>query len=277
MPALSLVVCLYRERDLFERLLREMAGGYDDLVVVHDGPEDGNGIAKLVAQHGGRFFTRPRAFQQEPHWPFAWQEARHDWILRLDADEVPGPAMKAWLQTFRAAREPEPPLSGYTCIWPLWDGRRIVTNKWPAGRHFVFHKRRVRFFGMVEQVPVADGRFEPVPLILEHRPPRKSYGLSNLLLRAQAYHWRRVIARSLLGKPTDLACWRWGTDAWPTVWEEIRRRPLRTALHRLLIWPLFALRDIWRTEGRLIPAAAISGGIHHCLIALVYWRMRRSA
>jgi glycosyltransferase involved in cell wall biosynthesis len=40
MPRISLVVCLYKERDLLERLLHQAEGYYDDLVVVHDGPEE---------------------------------------------------------------------------------------------------------------------------------------------------------------------------------------------------------------------------------------------
>ena len=38
MPKISLVVCLYREKELLERLLKHAQGCYDDLVVVHDGP-----------------------------------------------------------------------------------------------------------------------------------------------------------------------------------------------------------------------------------------------
>jgi hypothetical protein len=40
MPKISLVVCLYKERDLLERLLLHAEGCYDDLLVVHDGPEE---------------------------------------------------------------------------------------------------------------------------------------------------------------------------------------------------------------------------------------------
>jgi len=277
MPALSLVVCLHRERDLLARLLRETSGCYNDLVVVHDGEEAPDApISEMVARDAGRFFVRPRAWQQEPHWPFAWSQARYDWILRLDADEVPSAGLRTWLQSFRKADQPPQSISGYSCIWPLWDGRKIVTEKWPAGRVFLFNKQRVRFFGMVEQIPVADQRWEALPLILEHRPLRKSFGPGNVLLRRQAYDWRRVIAQSLLGKPTDLPHWRWESESWPEVWEQIRRRPLQTALHRLFVWPLRALRNIWREERKFIPLAAMSGGIHHCLIALNYWRMAHS-
>ena len=274
MPALSLAVCVYREGELLARLLRHAQGVYDDLVVVHDGPDETN-VRAVAAAAGGRFFERPREYQQEPHWPFAWQQAAHDWILRLDADEFPSDEMKAWLEKFRQGPEPDPAISGFTCIWPLWNGRRTVTKHWPNERHFLFHRQRVRFFGMVEQVPVADGRFEPMNLVLHHQPRRKSYGVRNLVFRKQAYRWRQCIARSLLGKPTDLFCWRWETEAWPPIWEDIHQRPVRTALNRLTRGTLGVLRVQWRIERRLFLTAAISGPLHRALICLEFWRQRQ--
>ena len=313
MPAVSLVVCLYKERELLERLLEKASGCYDDLVVVHDGAEDKpindskdpekqvaidfdtrrsddpfppeyrkpalppltGGIHELVKQHGGCYYEGPRAFQQEPHWSFAWWQAKHDWILRLDADEFPSEGMKIWLKKFWQSAEPPQEISGYTCIWPLWDGKRTVSRKLPANRIFLFHKQRVRFFGMVEQVPVADHRFDPIDLVLHHQPLRKSYGLQNLLVRKQAYRWRAVIARSLLGKPTDLPRWRWKNESWPEQWEQIRRGPLRTACSRFFLGTLRTLRDQWRNEQKFYPSAAISGPIHHTLICLEHWQLLR--
>jgi hypothetical protein len=274
MPAVSLVICLRTERDLLQRLLQSSGGCYDDLVVVHDGPDVEN-VRAVVEAAGGRFFERPRAYQQEPHWPFAWQQAAHDWILRLDADEFPSVEMKAWLARFRQTPEPEEAVSGYTCFWPLWDGRRAVSKRWPGGRIFLFNRQRVRFFGMVEQVPVPDGRYEPLDLVLQHEPKRKSYGLHNLLVRKQAYRWRGLIARSLLGKPADLPGWRWVDEKWPEDWEQIRRHPWRTALARLTLETLRCLRSQWRLERRVFPIAAVSGPVHHALIGIEYWRLRR--
>lgn len=274
MPALSLVVCVHRQRDLLERLLREIPDGYDDLVVVHDGPDTEN-IKRLVELSGGRFFERPREFQQEPHWPFAWAQAKHNWILRLDADEFPSSELRAWLAAFRTQPEPDSGVSGFTCVWPLWNGKKTVSAKWPDGRIFLFHKHRVRFFGMVEEVPAPESSYLPLHLILHHQPKRSSLGVRNVLFRRQAYAWRTVIARSLLGKPTDLACWRWTSDAWPVQWAQIRSRPLLTAGRRLLKMPLRSLREQWRTEGRIFPFAALNGGLHHSLICLEYWRQRR--
>ena len=274
MPAVTLVVCVHRQRDLLERLIRESAGCYDELIVLHDIPDVQN-VRAVTEAAGGRFFEREPVFLQEPHWPFAWGQARHDWILRFDADEFPSAEMRAWLAEFRRAPEPSATISGYTCIWPLWDGEKEITKKTCAGRIFLFDRRRVKFFGMVEQVMIPDGRYEPVDLILHHQPRRKSFGLRNVLLRKQAYRWREVIARSLLGKPTDLACWRWESEAWPDDWEQIRQHPFPTAMRRLVMGTLRGARNHWRWERKLLLAAALMGPIHHALICFKYWQLRR--
>jgi len=274
MPAMSLVACVHNERDFLERLLQKAKGGYDDLVVVHDGPDEA-GMRDVVEAADGRFFERPRAFQQEPHLPFAYQQAAHDWLLHFDADEFPSEEMKAWLQKFRQAPEPAENVSAFSCILPLWNGQRAISKKWPVGHTFLFHRRRVRRFGMPEQPVMPEGIIEPLDLIIHHQPKRKSYGLHNVLVRKQAYHWRAGIARSLLGKPTDLPCWRWESDSWPLEWEQIRQHPLQTALRRLVMNTLRGLRSQWRTEKRFFIEASINGPVNHAMLCLKFWQVRR--
>lgn len=274
MPAISLVICVHLQRDLLERLLHESAGCYDELIVLHDIPDVQN-VREVTERAGGRFFEREPVFLQEPHWPFAWGQAKHDWILRFDADEFPSKEMNIWLREFRRAPEPTSDISGYTCIWPLWDGQRTVSKQWPAGRLFLFNKHRVRFFGMCEQSPVPDGKCEPVELILHHQPKRKSYGWHNILVRGQSRRGGKFIAKCLLGKPTDLACWRWESDAWPQHWEQIRQRPLRTAFKGFVMGVFRGLRSQWRNEKAFFPDAAITGPLHQAMTCLEFRRLRR--
>jgi hypothetical protein len=274
MPSVSLVVCIYQQRELLRRLLSNARGYYDDLVVVHDGPDKQN-VAELVREFDGRFFEHPKIGSLEGQSPFAWKQAAHDWILRLDADELPSDEMKKWLQAFRG--EPDPPneTSGFTCYWPLWNGERAISNKWPGGRIFLFNRQRVRFFGLIEQVPIPDGKYLPLSIVLHHQPNRKSYGFKNVLFRKQAHQWREIIARSLLGRPTDLPCWRWESESWPASWELIRQHPIISTLSRLPVDIFRTLRDQWRRERRLFPVAAISGPLHHLLIGFELWRLQR--
>ena len=305
MPAVSLVVCLYMERDFLARLLRASEGCFDDLVVVHDGPESGERIQNevkpavidyatlepaasppagysappsppepgsihaLVESYGGRFYEGGRSFQQEPHWPFAWSQAREEWILRLDADEFPSAELCAWLRNFRA-QSASPAVAGYTCIWPLWDGRRTITRHWPNGRFFLFHRDRVRFFGMAEQSPIPDSPVEGLDLVLDHQPKRKSYGVTNLIFRKQAYHWRRVIALSLLALPIALPRWRCDGLEWPANWQQIREHPLQIGLRGMLIAPLRQAREMWKKEGTINLSAIAGTGLHQFMMSVTF-------
>lgn len=272
MPAISLVVCVHRQRDLLERLLEKSAGCYDELIVEHDSPDSQN-VGAVVAAAGGRFFERAPTSSQEPHWAFLWGQATHDWILRLDADEFPSEEMRVWLTNFRRLPEPPADLSGYTCHWPLWDGQRAASKRWPSGRNFLFHRQRVRFFGMGEEAPHSDGRDEPVDLVLCHQPHRKSYGVRNAL-KAHP-RGRAFIAKSLLGKPTDLNCWRWESEEWPCAWEQIRQQPIWTCFKRFTKGVLRSMRDQWKTDRWIYPNAAVGMPVHHLLLALQYRKFRR--
>jgi len=314
MPAVSLVVCLRKERDLLERLLRHCDGCYDDLVVVHDGdefePDAGSdrlggsrvpsidfsslptdqvpevyreqtqsdsvaGTAELVRRHGGRFFAGPREQQQEPHWPFLWHMARHDWILRLDADEFPSPDLRSWLQEIRQGGPEILIAPGYACIWPLWDGCRAKTSSWPNGRLFLFNKTQVSYFGMVEHLPEASAPYERLPLLLQHQPRRKSYGMRNIVFRPQAYRWRERIATSLAATPLALARWNYASQEWPEGWERLRRRPLYEAARRAVKFPLQQWKEMIAAGERPILSACINPGLHHFLLAIEVWKAMR--
>lgn len=275
MPPVSLVVCVYRECEMFRRLLIAARGCYDDLVVVHDGEETG-AFEAMVTAAGGRFFSRPHHGQQEPHWPFAWAEARHDWILRFDADEYPSEPMINWLRAFRTLAVAPDHAVMYQCVWPLWNGRREITARWPNERAFLFDKKRVRFVGMAECVPQPDGFVTQLPLILHHRPGHPSVGLRNVLFRKQAYVWRRVIAENLMKTPAELPNWRFSETAWPVGWEQMRQRPLWTGMKWFLKGGYHVLRQSYRLEGHFCIPAAINGLYYVLLgVTVAFIKLRR--
>ena len=275
MPALSLVICLHGEGDYLRRLLAHAQGCYDDLVVVHDGPDE-TGVRAIVEAAGGRFFERPRAWQQEPHWAFAWSEARHDWIFRVDADEYPGEALAAWLAEFREEPAPDAGLSGFSVIIPLWDGVREVTSRWPR-RLTIFDRRQVRHIGRADQSPIPDGRVEPLDMVLNHRPDRPTYGIWYTLRRPTSRRWHTEIARALSGPPTDLPCWRWTDPDWPPKWEEIRRRPLLTGLKRLFLSPIRNGRDMVRAGEWPRPSALVFFPLQHWMTCYRFHQLSREA
>lgn len=80
---LTVAVITLNERRNLARCLRSVAWA-EELLVVDSGSDDGT--LEIAARHGARTVTRP--------WPgyvnqknFAVDQARHDWVLSLDADE----------------------------------------------------------------------------------------------------------------------------------------------------------------------------------------------
>lgn len=333
MPKISLVVCLRGERDFLARLLEHAEGCYDDLVVVHDGPEDccnagstrdaaaekeagwkspedlslampdappkaiardyaqlvpgaplptgyrlvggppaPGSVHELVERHGGRFYEGPRCFQQEPHWPFAWWAAKHDWILKLDSDEFVSEELKQRLIHFRSDPEPAQQIVGYTCIWPHWDGKEAVGDKWPDGRTLLFNKVKVRMVGLVEMTPQGGGEWSPVLCVLHHAPTRKSYGLRNILWRRQAWVWRSVIAQSILKSPLTLPRWRWLEDSWPQPFRQMTEQPISYALKAVFLNWRWGAKALWKNRMWKVFYCAPCAGWHHALICLnVFW------
>ena len=137
MPTITLIVCLYKERDFLERLLKSASGCYDNLLVIHDGretedagqlekslaidfslpqksdlipgnyripalPAKSGSIHELVLSYGGRFYEGPRSFQQEPHWPFAWRNAGNNRTFRLRQVDHFENSLRASHRRFRA-------------------------------------------------------------------------------------------------------------------------------------------------------------------------------
>jgi glycosyltransferase involved in cell wall biosynthesis len=345
MPKISLVICLYKERDLLERLLSQCSGCYDDLVVVHDGPEyqflrekkqiherdhelmqkytveyardwqspealslkepqappielakdyadlspdaliptgyrrvsgspRSGSVHELVVSYGGRFFEGPRCFQQEPHWPFSWWAARHDWILKLDADEFPSDSLKQWLVKFRNDHIAIRGISGYTSIWPLWNGVSQETTNIPEWRLFVIDRRDISYVGMAEQVPEMASLIKKTGLILNHIPNRKSFGLSNILARNQAYNWRKIISLSIMNSALLMPRWNYQSHLWPYHWEQIKKNPLRTGVKRFIKAFINDLVNRPKSGHKILIEETIGTATHQLLMAWTFFYYR---
>jgi hypothetical protein len=273
MPQITVIVCVYGDRQPLSRLLARSADCYDELLVVHDGP-DFEDVRSLVVQYGGRFVERPRAFSQEPHFPFAFGEATHDWILRLDSDEFPSTELRNWLIKFRHGAEPASDVSVYQCIWPVWNGSKAITHGWPNKRTFLFHRHRIRWIGVSEHGALPDGRFIKVPLILCHEPKGASLGFRNIFGKKRTDRARKNNARALLDSPLDHPRWRYDSAEWPQDWQHVKDHPIVTGLWRLFFWPPRQALAMLLAGDLPRPSIFMHAGVFHATICFEFWRQR---
>src|SRR5438105_9189521 len=77
--SISACIVVRNEGQLIRRCLESLAGAVAELIVVHDGPCDDDTVA-IAEQFGCRVFVRPRYGHCERHLPFAYQQARGEWL-----------------------------------------------------------------------------------------------------------------------------------------------------------------------------------------------------
>lgn len=274
MPKITLVICVYGDREPLSRLLAKSHDCYDDLLVVHDGPDFEN-VRGLIEQYGGRFIEQPRAFSQEPHFPFAFGQASRDWILRLDSDEFPSPDLRDWLIEFRQSPEPSTDISGYQCIWPVWNGYKAVTQGWPNKRTFLFNRQRIRWIGVFEQGAIPDGKLVRLRLTLCHEPKGKSHGFGNIFGKQRTGQGRTNTAMALLGSPLDHPRWRYESANWPTDWRHLKEHPILIGLWRFFVWPPKQALAMLLAGDLPRPSIFAHAGVFHLTLCHEYWQQRR--
>lgn len=130
----SLVIIAHNEAHRIEKLLKNIRYA-DEVLVVDSFSEDGT--AALCERYGARVLNRefPGFGEQKQ---FAVDQSKNDWVLSLDADEVPDAACWEHIRSLMEAEEPD--------IKAWYITRRLVF----MGREFRFGKeakdRQLRFF-----------------------------------------------------------------------------------------------------------------------------------
>ncbi len=110
---LTVTMIAYEEAARIGRSLAAVKDLADDVVVVDSGSTDGT--REIARAAGARVFERPFP-GYGPQKRFAEDEARHPWILNLDADEEVSPALAAEIRRLFAQGPPPP---GAFALWVL--------------------------------------------------------------------------------------------------------------------------------------------------------------
>jgi len=94
-PGLSVIVIARNEAARIASCL-EALGWADELVVVDDDSTDAT--AEIARAHGARVIVRPMRGGFGEQKAFALAQARHPWVLSIDADEVVTPALRGEIE-----------------------------------------------------------------------------------------------------------------------------------------------------------------------------------
>jgi glycosyltransferase involved in cell wall biosynthesis len=178
---LTVTVITYNESEHISAALESVAWA-DEILVVDSGSTDGT--PELARARGTRVIVRD--------WPgysaqknFAADQATHDWVLSMDADERVSPALAAEIRTIL---EQEPQARGYRIKRVShYLGRWVRSTDWfPDYQLRLYDRRAGRWNGLQihESFQLADGKPERLQSELEHYAYRD---ISHHLQKIDAY------------------------------------------------------------------------------------------
>lgn len=223
--SISACLVLRNEQAVVERCLASLDGVVDEVVLVHDGECTDETLA-IAERHGCRVFVRPLVGHAEASTVFAYEQARGEWILSIDADEFLSDELRGRLRELVR----EDAVNGYELLWRMWDGERYITQDGPY-KLALFRRRSVHLLGMIHGVERVDAPVRRVELQLEHRPRYNNMALATVLTKWR--RWARINAREFLMPYEQLPCFNWdGPTQWPA------RRRIVNRLAPLLFLPI---------------------------------------
>lgn len=153
MPLLSAILITFNEERDLPQALASLAGIADEIVVVDSGSTDRT--RELARQGGARVVVRAfSGFDQQKN--FAADQASHDWVLSLDADEVVSSELRSSLLAWKQSVPTSVAYEVGRCTNYL--GKWIRHSGWYPEYHLRLYRRdRAQFVGTLHESLRADG------------------------------------------------------------------------------------------------------------------------
>jgi glycosyltransferase involved in cell wall biosynthesis len=177
-PHISACLVVYNEEKVIERCLSSIADFCDEIIVIHDG-QCADKTLEIARRYTERIYIKEHIGVPEPHRPATFEYASGEWILQLDADEYLTEESK---KLIRAEICSETPADGYSLTWPLWDGNKYLTSKWPFKFCF-FRRDKMHYIGFPHNEATVDGKRKRLSARLEHQPQYNNLSLKSFQIK----------------------------------------------------------------------------------------------
>jgi glycosyltransferase involved in cell wall biosynthesis len=269
----SAFIIAYHEEELIGRALKSLKGIVDEILVFHDGPCSDKTL-KIAKKYTKKVYVLPRKGRAALHLIAAIKKAKHDWVLKLDADEFLSEDLKKNLSRLVSKKN----VSAYTFVWPWWDGEKYITHEWPI-KKVLFRKSKasfIQFPGWDE--PKTKGEIVNTKYLLEHRPNQiNSFSSLNSFIEKALGRYGKSQAKYTL-EPFD-SFEKYGGD-------NIKDFPITIKLRRkfpLLTAPIFSVAAFFKIlfkhnflkEGKPVILESFKTSIYYLFLGYYVFLLKR--
>jgi glycosyltransferase involved in cell wall biosynthesis len=214
---LSACIVVYHEEALIRRCLNSIKSLCDEIIVLHDGQCHDRTLT-IAHELGAVVTEQERVGEAESQRVAAFETTRGEWILQIDADEF---LTEKAIDSIRRLLCNPGPCNGFSLIWPIWNGRRYISSRWPH-KPCLFRRSAMHFIGFPHSEVIVDGGIKSTDVRLEHQPGYNNYDFS--VYRTKHKKWGVIHTRYLLKEIDTLLAFRpLKHRQWPTHMGIIRR------------------------------------------------------
>jgi len=173
--SLSVAMVIYNEEKHLTECLESLEAISSDIVIIHDGvcTDKSKDIADAF---GAKFYERPRIGMCEGHRIDSFTLTKGEWILVMDADK----RLSTKLRNSIPALIKDYRYDAYEFIWPLYDGKKVISDSWPFKRA-LFRKEKMKYLDFPHAEFTTSGVLKRENLILEHKPSYNNYTIRRFI------------------------------------------------------------------------------------------------
>lgn len=261
-------VVIHNEESLMERCLSSLMNYVDEIIVVHDG-ECLDKSLEIAAKYTNKIFIREHVGCMEPHLAFAYNQAKSDYVLRIDADEFID--QETFIKLKEIIKDSPNEVGAYSLFWEFWDGKNILHNK--AIKKVCLNKKsHLHFLGVMHQIGKVDGKIIQLNLFLRHRPRYNNMSWESFFNKMKRHI--PVHIKFFFMSPESYECFNISVDNWLDYVKKVKARPLWFLLSYPIKTCLAQLKNglIFNWIGINI---AIQQGIYYFCLYYKIWRLTK--
>ncbi|MCP3682769.1 MAG: glycosyltransferase [bacterium] len=188
---ISACIVLYHEEDVIQKCLDSLKGVVDEIIVVHDGPCKDKTL-DICKRYTKKIFIRPRIGEAEPHRAFSFSKAQYDWILQIDADESLSEKARKNIKKLPTD------VAAYELAWEFKLGNKNLPRRGlgKAYKLCFFNKDKVKYRGLLHEIPLVNGRKKKTELLLCHNPKYNNFTFK--AFRTKWLRWTKIQAEQYI-------------------------------------------------------------------------------
>jgi len=267
MNKITACVVVYNEEKIIEKCLRNIKDLADEIIVIHDG-DCTDQTLEIAKKYTSQIYVRKHEGIIEPHLVFAYQQAKGDWLLRIDADEYIDIEDHLKIKSLLESNE----YNAYSLRWEFWNGKKPISFPGVYKMCFI-RKTNFHFCGIPHSVGRVDGRVKLLEIYLHHRPAYNNLSWRSFLLKMKK--WCPIHAQYFFPEKVEYYCFQTTAKDWIDYVESVRRN---------VVWHMF-FEPIRSFFGQLIHGQwrsiygwqyALQHAVNDFYLYLLIWRIGRN-